>query len=207
MRGLLHKGCGMNPFITFIMLVGLFILFYLIIAFIKLLSRKIHEISQNSLPTPGPYVLETNVNKSKFPYKIIDCLLTKQELQLYHTLLPLADRHNLYVNIKPRLADFIDISFQKGSMYRKYFKKIAVKHIDFLLCSKDANPVMGFEYDSTVDMPNHLIRNNFLQSIYHVIGLDVHRVHIYTPESLETLIIDSLRRSPTGGSKNWPRPV
>ena len=153
-----------------------------------------------------PHYTNAGVKKSDFPYKLNNCLLTKDELRLYNTLLPLAERHKLTINIKLRLADFIDVTYENSSKQKKYYDRISVKHIDFLLCYENAEPAMGFEYDSTADMPERITAHDFKRSLFYSIGLDVHYVFMYTAETLETHILDSLRRRPTGGDKNWPRP-
>jgi hypothetical protein len=148
-------------------------------------------------------------DKKVFPYALNQTLLTKRELEFFNMLRPIAEAHGLYVAVKPRLADFINVSvkqFDKGSGYCTYLNKITSKHIDFLLINKDANPSMGFELDdSTHSLPDRVRRDDFVNDVYYTIRLDVHRSTTFSNEWIESCILESLKRTPTG-SKNWPRP-
>lgn len=71
-----------------------------------------------------------------YPYKR-KYLLTKNEWQFYKSLKPIADKYNLQILSKIRLADIIEvIQPVDNRTWGIYFNKIKSKHIDFAL----ANP-------------------------------------------------------------------
>lgn len=113
-------------------------------------------------------------------YVLRDYVLTKREASFFKTLLPITHGMKLYVLVKPRMADFINVTakrYVKGTRYHYDLRRIAQKHVDFLLCDKAFKPVMAFEVDdSTHELPDRKARDIFVDSLYASIGFPV--VHI-----------------------------
>lgn len=78
---------------------------------------------------------EIQVEKPKFEYKYKKkYLLTKNEWYFYKSLKPIADKLNLMILSKIRLADLIDVAVDNDKEeYLRYFNLIKAKHIDFAL--------------------------------------------------------------------------
>ena len=139
------------------------------------------------------FILEKFLKKNKqspedntLPYSLNKNILTKRELEFYKTLKPIADKHNLVVIIKIRLADFVTCT-DKNNFY-KWFNKIKSKHIDFLLCGEELEPKFGIELDdSTHSKPKRIERDILIDNIYKTIGLRITHVNNYSKESLENI--------------------
>jgi len=118
----------------------------------------------------------------KLPYKLKSSLLTHRELRFYNCLKPIADKHGLIVVVKPRIADFIEVTldqYKKGSGFWNYFGRIAQKHADFLLCNPVTfAPMAAVELDDSSHAdPKRKERDAFVDSVYQAAGIPV--IHIY----------------------------
>ena len=131
-----------------------------------------------------------------YPYSLKESLLTSRELHFYGLLHPAADAAGLVVAIKPRMADFINVTakqFEKNSGYHTHLNRITGKHIDFLLCDKLLRPVLGFELDdNSHQRADRMKRDDFVNDVYRTIGLDVYRIDKYTSHSIEQQIHKTL---------------
>jgi len=138
-------------------------------------------------------------NLNFLPYKLNSSLLTKREAVTYNYLVPAAQKHNLVVCVKPRIADFVSVTLEryvKGSQFHKYFNRISAKHVDFLLCHGfDLKPVFAIELDdSSHDKADRIERDEFVDLVYHVIELDViHLTGYITQEHIETVIDNAMK--------------
>lgn len=84
----------------------------------------------------------------RMPYILNETILTERERSFYHILKPIADKLELQVCPKVRVADIVSI--KKGTKERqKWFNKIRSKHVDFLLCDYDMNIVLMVELDDS----------------------------------------------------------
>lgn len=82
----------------------------------------------------------------KLPYVMNETILTERERAFYRILKPIADRLELQICPKVRVADIVSI--KKGTRdWQKWFNKIRSKHVDFLLCDYDMNIVLIIELD------------------------------------------------------------
>ena len=71
----------------------------------------------------------------EFPY-IKTYLLTKKEWSFYKDIKPIAEKYNLHIIAKVRIADIVSV--KKGLSSKAYysaFNKINKKHFDFMLCN------------------------------------------------------------------------
>ena len=77
----------------------------------------------------------------KLPYELNETILTERERAFYRILKPIADKLELQICPKVRVADIVSI--KKGTKdWQKWFNKIRSKHVDFLLCDYDMNIVL-----------------------------------------------------------------
>ena len=82
----------------------------------------------------------------KWPYELNETILTERERSFYRILKPIADKLELQICPKVRVADIVSI--KKGTKdWQKWFNKIRSKHVDFLLCDYDMNIVLMVELD------------------------------------------------------------
>ena len=71
----------------------------------------------------------------KLPYHF-KYLLTKNEWDFYKKMKVVADKHDLHIIAKVRLADLVEVDdYLTGNAFNKYFWKIQAKHVDFVLCN------------------------------------------------------------------------
>ncbi len=83
-----------------------------------------------------------------FPYELNETILTERERSFYRILKPIADKLELQICPKVRVADIVSI--KKGTKdWQKWFNKIRSKHVDFLLCDYDMNIVLMVELDDS----------------------------------------------------------
>ncbi len=121
-----------------------------------------------------PYVQ----NEEKMPYYRKN-LLTKNEWAFYKQLKPIADKMNLSILAKVRVADLVDI--QKGltkSEWQTAFNRVNKKHIDFILCNPDnLYPLLLVELDdSTHQQEKQKERDEFVEALYKKTGYKLLRV-------------------------------
>ena len=81
--------------------------------------------------------------KPRYSYQKRD-LFTRNELNFYNDLLPIARKMNLTVFAKVRIADLIEA--RKNSSPGS-FAKVSQKHVDFVLCDASLTPVLVVELD------------------------------------------------------------
>ncbi len=87
-------------------------------------------------------------SREKFPYELNETILTERERSFYRILKPIADKLELQICPKVRVADIVSI--KKGTKdWQKWFNKIRSKHVDFLLCDYDMNIVLMVELDDS----------------------------------------------------------
>jgi len=178
--------------------IGIFIFYAPIILIIFILRKRRNKIiasseKSNEIHNSSPIHKSPNIFN---PYALKPYLLTKHEFSLYIVLQPIALKYNLILAIKPRMADFINVTldrYVKGSRFNTYFNRIAYKHIDFLLLDNTSKPLMGFELDDkTHNRFDRIARDSFVDGVYGVIGLKVFHIYDFTNESIEEHIKQSL---------------
>ena len=132
--------------------------------------------------TPEPKKDELLPYKSKF-------LLTKAEWAFYKRLKKSADKFNLHILAKVRLADLGQVdSYVTGMAFEKYFAKIKAKHVDFVLCNPDnlaVKFILELE-DSTHHSAERAERDDFVDKVLKKCGYKV--VHTYGEANLDELI-------------------
>ena len=88
----------------------------------------------NYNPLPNYQQMKYLNSNGFYPYKQRN-LLTQNEYKFYCSLIKIADKYNLSIQVKMRLADIIEVDKRKinNKDYMSYFGKIKSKHIDFVL--------------------------------------------------------------------------
>lgn len=128
---------------------------------------------------------------SALPYRRKDYLLTKAERAFFEVLQGCAGGDFL-IFAKVRLADLVWIP--GGTESRMSFQnRIHSKHIDFVLCSRDAvRPVLAIELDdSSHERESRRARDEFVDATLNAAGLLFLRVPVrarYDAAELRTLI-------------------
>ena len=123
----------MNPFLTAIIIVA-------IIAIAKAAVKKF--LSKKTPKNPEP-IQESKEDEQKLPYHF-KYLLTKNEWDFYKKMKVVADKHDLHIIAKVRLADLVEVDdYLTGNAFNKYFWKIQAKHVDFVLCNPNNLAVLA----------------------------------------------------------------
>ena len=99
----------------------------------------------------------------KLPYEMNETILTERERSFYRILRPIADKLELQICPKVRVADIVSI--KKGTRdWQKCFNKIRSKHVDFLLCDYDMNIVLIIELDDRSHETERAKKNDALKN-------------------------------------------
>ena len=132
-----------------------------------------------------------------YPYKERK-LLTNNEYRFYYNLVQLADKYNLSVQVKMRLADIIEVDKSKitNQEYMSYFGKIKSKHIDFVLTHKyTMQMIAAIELDDkSHKKQNRIERDAFVNNALTAAGIDFIRSYNFNINSLEPIIVYILRK-------------
>jgi hypothetical protein len=109
----------------------------------------------------------------KFNGELKTKLLTNSELSFYNKLKEIADKHNLEIFIKLRLADIIETKEYSE------FNKVKSKHIDFTLCNEYTKPIMFIELDDyTHNYKKNAENDNKKNIIFKSLNIDIERIKI-----------------------------
>ena len=126
----------------------------------------------------------------KLPYELNETILTERERAFYRMLRPIADRLELQICPKVRVADIVSI--KKGTRdWQKWFNKIRSKHVDFLLCDYDMNIVLMIELDDRSHETERARKNDALKNA--IFGDRLVRIRSLN-EDPEPVIIAALRK-------------
>lgn len=119
----------MDPFLTAIIIVVIIAIANIVVQ--KLLSqKKSQRRTQRQDQREDP-----KEQDEKLPYHF-KYLLTKNEWDFYKKMKVVADKHDLHIIAKVRLADLVEVDdYLTGNAFNKYFWKIQAKHVDFVLCN------------------------------------------------------------------------
>lgn len=121
----------------------------------------------------------------RYPYHARP-LLTKREYQFYCLLRQEAARRGLLICPKVGLKDLMAVSC-KGS-YMKYFRLIAQKHVDFVICDRDLNVLFALELDdSSHDTKDARRRDRFKDRAFRAAQIPLKRVRDYDERTVQAL--------------------
>ena len=128
----------------------------------------------------------------RLPYEINETILTERERSFYRILKPVADKLELQICPKVRLADIVSI--KKGTKdWQKWFNKIRSKHVDFLLCDYDMNIVLLLELDDSSHESERAKKNDALKNA--IFGNRLVRIRSLK-EDVEGVLINALKKLP-----------
>ncbi len=128
------------------------------------------------------------------PYTINNFLLTSHEADFYKDLKPIADKYNLIILCKMRMADILTVKPHiKNQQFYYWFQKISQKHIDFVLCNKSFIPAVFIEIDDyTHNRADRQESDNFKNNVFKDTHLKLLRFRSWTSEEIENNIKDCL---------------
>ncbi len=94
-------------------------------------------------------------------------LLTKHELDFYKDLKVIADKRNLTILTKIRMADLLGVNAWDHREKYIYFNKISRKHVDFALADpSDLKILLLIELDDSSHDIEQTERDKFVESVY-----------------------------------------
>lgn len=130
---------------------------------------------------------QTTQNTFTSPYTINNFLLTSHEANFYKDLKPIADKYNLIIFCKLRMADILSVKpLIRGRDYYYWFQRISQKHIDFVLCNKSFIPAILIEIDDyTHDRADRQESDNFKNSVFKDTHIKLLRFRSWTKEDIE----------------------
>lgn len=146
-------------------------------------------------------------NLNNLPY-IRKNLMTKNEWAFYKGLKPVADKMNLTIIAKTRLADFVDI--KKGiskSEWQTAFNRVNKKHIDFTLCKpENLFPVLLIELDDSSHNTDKVkARDEFVEKVLEQTGYKLLRVN--GANGIEEKIKEMLNNAPEAVSHEQAKQI
>ncbi|MBP0984716.1 MAG: DUF2726 domain-containing protein [Oscillospiraceae bacterium] len=128
----------------------------------------------------------------KMPYEMNETILTERERSFYRILKPIADKLELQICPKVRVADIVSI--KKGTKdWQKWFNKIRSKHVDFLLCDYDMNIVLLLELDDSSHDSERAKKNDEFKN--RLFGDRLVRIRSLK-EDVEAVLVSALKRLP-----------
>jgi len=121
--------------------------------------------------------------QENFPYIKRSSVMSKSELLFLKTLEEVIDNKFLILS-KIRIADVLKVD-KTGQYQVKYFNKITMKHVDFLICDKEtAKPLLAIELDGSSHLLNSRIKRDlFVDNAFESAGLRL--VHIQSSKSYD----------------------
>lgn len=137
-------------------------------------------------------VSATDSINDDFPYKLTKTVFSDKEAIFYHALLPITTKLNLTVFTKMRVADLLWLP-KNHPEYIRWFNYIRSKHIDFVLCNKDLEPVLLIEIDdNTHNSDKRKKRDEFIDKVFEKLNLPIIHTRRWQNEELENQIKESL---------------
>lgn len=158
--------------------------------------KKIKAVEQSTAVftnSTGNTVFSTNMGKkseSSLPYEKAS-LLTNNERNFYETIRLIAEKLNMNVLSKVRLADIVNVNRNiqsKTFEWWGYFKQISQKHIDFALADKGSLEIkLVIEVDdSSHKRADRIERDRFVDQVLSDVGIPI--LHIEDVIGLEDKI-------------------
>ena len=166
----------------------------LTVLIIYLIKRE--KKTQKTIPANNIVIEIENQEQMKYncAYKP-EYLLSRNEKSQYWLLRSWADKNNLIVFTKVRLADLISPR-ENGKNRQQLFWKIQAKHIDFVICDNSIRVKCIIEImDSSHYDPERIKRDNFVREVLTSCGYKLIQTHhidhdtltkVITPEKITT---------------------
>jgi hypothetical protein len=119
---------------------------------------------------------------------VVESLLTPAE-QVFYRSLDIAVAGRLQILCKVRLADLLQVAGSNSKQRHRLFRKIAAKHIDFLLVEPGRlEPILAIELDdSSHDRSDRRQRDQFLNELFGIVEFPLLRVKAaasYSPRQI-----------------------
>lgn len=130
------------------------------------------------------------------PYKRRESLLTPAERVFFKVLLEtISDSYHVFPKV--RMADILFVPRMENKRYYHFFNKIQSKHVDFLLCDKEAmEPILAIELDdSSHKNPRRRSRDSLVNAIFESAGLPILHIptaRLYEKEAISAEIQNAL---------------
>ena len=149
--------------------------------------------------SPQLYSVNSQSNNNQNAYQKAQ-VLTEREKNFYETIRLIAEKHNLNVSAKVRLADIVNVSDEiqkQSSLWWSKFEKISQKHIDFALQDKNNLEIkLLIEIDDyTHQREDRIERDEFVDSVCEQANIPI--LHLYDVIGLEEKIINILHSENT----------
>lgn len=150
--------------------IGLIISVFIFAIVITVIAIVIYKCYHYLINILNYHRIKKSVN-NKFEYKYQKrYLLTKNEWKFYKSLKPIADKYNMIVLSKIRLADLIEVDKSlknNKNEYYRYFNLIKAKHIDFALAVPDNMKILLLiELDDiSHNNQNSKYKDNFINNV------------------------------------------
>lgn len=173
--------------------VGAMVLVFAVMLVYKLLfKRKITNTDKETDDIPEVQVGE----KVTYPYKLKQRVFSDKEGYFYRDVRPIADKLELIVFTKMRLADLLEVP-KNHPEFTKWFNRIKAKHIDFIFVDKDYHIKLLVEVDDpSHNKPDRQARDEMVDEIFRQQGLEVLHLRVwgreYGADDLETIITNAL---------------
>ena len=127
----------------------------------------------------------SRLRAGRFPYEARP-LLTKREYHFYMLLRRETDPRGLLVLPKIGVKDLLQVNSQKH--YMKYFRQIAQKHVDFVICDQSLHVLFALELDdSSHDSADARERDHFKNMAFKAAHLPLKRIRDYDEASIREL--------------------
>lgn len=121
----------------------------------------------------------------QYPYQTKP-ILTKREYQFYMMLRRETDRRGLLICPKVGLKDLLAVSTKKN--YMKYFRLIAQKHMDFVVCDQNLRVLFAIELDdSSHDTKDARKRDHFKDQAFRAAKIPLKRIRNFDETAVRNL--------------------
>ena len=131
------------------------------------------------------FLAVSRLRARRFPYEVRP-LLTKREYHFYMLLRRETDPRGLLVLPKIGVKYLIQVNSQKH--YMKYFRQIAQKHVDFVICDQSLHILFALELDdSSHDSADARKRDHFKDMAFKAAHLPLKRIRDYDEASIREL--------------------
>lgn len=145
-------------------------------------------ITKQEEPSENPDLKDNE----KFPYVLNSALLTNKEAKFYKSLKPIADKLNLSIFSKIRIADIVSAP-KDTQNYIKWFNYIKSKHVDFVLFDDKFKPLLVIEVDDlTHDTAKGIKRDEFVDKVFNQVGLKILHIRLWKDEELTKQVVQAL---------------
>lgn len=121
----------------------------------------------------------------RYPYAARP-LLTKREYRFYMLLRRETDARGLLILPKVGVKDLLQVTTEK--QYMKYFRQIAQKHVDFVICDQSLRILFALELDdSSHDTESARERDHFKDMAFRAAKVPLKRIREYDELSIQEL--------------------